>query len=187
MGELVPKGGAILDLGVGPAHYFRSLMSDYEMYGVEISRSMIESYEFDTSRLTQCDLNHTFPEFGILFEGIVASMIFHHMDDPDRLARNIFAALKPNGLLVAVTPNPWHLKNRLRILRGSSPRLSPSHRNFLTPKELTAKIESVGFQLQKMLPGRPSQNGGLARLLPTIAATELMLFFLKMDSEEKLE
>ncbi len=185
--NMIPKGGAILDSGVGPAHYYRSLTNDYEMYGVEISRSIIESYEFDTSRIAQCDLNHTFPHFGIQFDAVVSSMIFHHMDEPPQLARNIFGALKSTGLLIVVAPNIWHLKNRLRVLRGSSPRFSPSHRNFQTPKELTPLIEEVGFRLQKVLPGRPSQNGGLARLWPNLGASELILFFRKIETEKSVE
>ncbi|MFQ5849128.1 MAG: class I SAM-dependent methyltransferase [Candidatus Binatia bacterium] len=180
--KAVTRGGTILDLGVGPGYYFRSLMEDYEMHGVEISGKMIESYGFDTSRITQCDLNKTFPNFEFQLDGVIASMIFHHMDDPNQLARNIFDALKSKGLLVVAAPNIWHIKNRLRVLRGSSPRLSPAHRNFLTPKELSSKIESVGFRLLKILPGRPSQNGGLAWLWPSLGAGQLILLFQKNGS-----
>ena len=177
--KAISPGGAILDLGVGPGYYYRSLMEDYEMHGVEISGKMIKSYPFDTSRITQCDLNETFPEFKFQLDAVIASMIFHHMDDPDRLARNIFTVLKAGALLVVAVPNLWHIKNRLRVLRGSAPRFSPAHRNFLTPKELSAKIENVGFRRLKILPGRSSQNGGLAWVWPSLGAGQLILLFEK--------
>lgn len=177
--KAISPGGAILDLGVGPGYYFRSLMEDYEMYGVEISGKMIKSYPFDTSRITQCDLNKLFPEFKFQLDGVIASMIFHHMDDPDRLARKILAVLKSGALLVVAVPNIWHIKNRLRVLRGSTPRFSPAHRNFLTPRELSAKIENIGFRRLKILPGRSSQNGGLAWVWPSLGAGQLILLFEK--------
>ena len=179
VGWEVRQGGALLDLGIGPAHYFRTLMKDYEMFGVEISTKMIASYPFDTSRVRQCDLNEEFPHFDFQFDGVIASMIFHHVDHPERLMEWVFGIMQPRGLLVVAAPNLWHIKNRLRVLRGSSPRWSPAHRHFLTPAELSRKIEAAGFHRFKVLPGRPSQNGGLAWLWPSLGAGQLILLFRK--------
>jgi SAM-dependent methyltransferase len=155
------------------------------MHGIEISGKMIESYEFDTGRITQCDLNRTFPRFEVQFDAVIASMIFHHMDDPDRLVRNIFQVLKSKSLLIVACPNIWHIKNRLRVLRGDSPSLSPAHRNFLTPKALSRKIEDAGFRRLRTLPARPSQNGGLARLWPSLGASQLILLFQKHEKSSE--
>ena len=180
--KAVPQGSTILDLGVGPGYYFRALIKDYQMYGVEISGKIIESYDFDNSRICQCDLNETFPDFGLAFDAVIASMIFHHMDDPDQLIHWLSDSLKPRGLVIVAAPNIWHIKNLLRVLRGDSPRFSPAHRNFLIPKELSGKMERVGFRRLKILPGRSSQNGGLAWLWPSLGASQLILLFQKNGS-----
>ena len=148
---------------------------------------MIDSYEFDISRIFQCDLNNTFPDFGMAFDAVVASMLFHHIDSPSQLAQKIASVLKPGGWLIVACPNIWHLKNRLRVLRGDSPEFSPAHRNFLTPNQLIAIIEASGFQKNRLLPGRPSENGGLARLLPGLGASQLIIVFQKITSQENLE
>lgn len=183
---LVSAGSAVLDLGVGDGYYYRSLMKDYKMFGVEISKAMIDSYEFNASNICQCDLNETFPDFGIVFDAVIASMLFHHIDSPAKLAKNIASVLKPGGWLLVACPNIWHLKNRLRVLRGDSPEFSPAHRNFLTPDQLIAVIKDAGFQWKKLLPGRPSENGGLAWLLPRLGAAQLIIVFQKITPKKNL-
>ena len=146
----IPKGSKILDCGVGPGIYYEELLADYEMYGIELSEEAIGLYPFDTSRITAFDLNHGLPEFDTKFDGMIASMILHHLDDPRIFLRAAREAMAPGGTVLIVHPNLVYLQHRLRLLTGKFPKYSTSHRNFIAPKALSAMIEDAGFTVKKI-------------------------------------
>jgi len=144
----VPAGGKVLDCGVGPAQSYKLLAPDYEMHGVEISAEAIALYDFDTARIKQANLNDGVPDFGVRFDGIIASMIIHHLEVPLKFLNQLKERLAPNGILLAVHPNISYYKFRLNYLfKGTFPAISSAHRIFLPPHEFYALLKSANFDI----------------------------------------
>jgi 2-polyprenyl-3-methyl-5-hydroxy-6-metoxy-1,4-benzoquinol methylase len=162
----VPTGSRVLDCGVGPGVYYRALADEYEMHGIEFSEEAIALYQFDRRRIVSFDLNRGLPEFGTHFRGMVASMIIHHLDDPNVFLRAAHSKLKKGGILIIACPNIVYYKHRLRLLVGKFPRYSTSHRNFITPHHLTGMVEAAGFSLESITSKK-------RKWLPTLLAPEL--------------
>jgi SAM-dependent methyltransferase len=167
----VPAGRRVLDCGVGPAQSYKLLAPDYEMYGVEISAEAIALYDFDTARIKQADLNDGIPEFGIRFDGIIASMIIHHLEEPSRFLSQVKDRLTPDGIFLAVHPNISYYKFRLKYLfKGTFPSISTAHRIFLPPLELYALLENAGFDIVETT---SSKHKLRARLWPQLFSQDL--------------
>jgi SAM-dependent methyltransferase len=146
--QYVDRGGKILDCGVGPAQSYKLLAPDYEMYGVEISPEAIALYDFDATRIRQANLNEGVPDFGVRFDGVIASMIIHHLEDPLNFLNQARDRLAPNGIFLAVHPNISYYKFRLDYLfKGSFLPISSAHRIFLPPHEFRALLESANLEI----------------------------------------
>ena len=60
----------------------------------------------DSVPFVAANLNQDFPaEFAGRFEGIVATEIVEHLENPRHFLRQCFSALKPGGQLILTTPN----------------------------------------------------------------------------------
>jgi 2-polyprenyl-3-methyl-5-hydroxy-6-metoxy-1,4-benzoquinol methylase len=160
--KFVPGGKRILDCGVGPAIYYKVLAECYEMYGIEFSAEAISLYDFDTSRIKSADLNVEIPDFGVRFDAVIASMIVHHMADPLAFLKRIKGSLVPSGIALIVHPNLTYYKHRLRLLSGSFPKFSSSHRVFLVPRAIEEVIRKAGFSIEKI---ESTKRRAFARLM----------------------
>lgn len=177
----VPSGGKVLDCGVGPAQSYKLLARDYEMYGVEISSEAIALYDFDTARIRQANLDDGIPEFGLRFDGVIASMIIHHLQDPLRFLNQVKGRLAPNGVFLAVHPNISYYKHRLKYLvNGTFPAISSAHRLFLPPREFRALLENAKF---KILETATPKRKLLARIRPQLFSQDL--FYVCRPSEAR--
>ena len=167
----VAPGCQILDCGVGPAQSYRLLAQDYQLSGVEISSEAIAQYDFDVSRIKQANLNDGIPEFGVQFDGLIASMIIHHLRDPSAFLNQVKERLAPTGVLLAVHPNISYYKHRLKYLfRGTFPSISTAHVVFLPPHELRALLEAANFEIIKITSPKRTVR---ARLWPELFSQDL--------------
>lgn len=101
-------------------------------------------------------LNDGIPDFGFAFNGIVASMIIHHLEDPLSFLKQVRDRLAPNGLFLVVHPNISYYKFRLDYLfKGRFPPISSAHRIFLPPHELRALLGCANFEIIKTTSSKP--------------------------------
>lgn len=144
----------VLDLGVGPGHVFHDLSADHNCYGVEISREIIDSYNFPTTSIIQADFFEGIPKFPVQgFDCIIASMVVHHAIDPDPFLQDIRKNLKENGRAIVVHPNTAYITDRINyFFRGVFPGVSKSHRIFLNYYEIRDRIEKNGLNITKCYP-----------------------------------
>lgn len=174
IGEIVPVGGRVLDLGVGPGHVFRALSERFETYGVEISSEAIGLYDFDTSRIAQVNLNDGIPDFGVKFDAIIASMIIHHLDDPPKFLQQVQERLAPGGTFVPVIPNLCYGKFRIKYLMGQFPPISLAHKNFQTATEFERIVAKAEYQPSRRLTPKTTLQ---AKLWPTWFSQDLVYTF----------
>jgi 2-polyprenyl-3-methyl-5-hydroxy-6-metoxy-1,4-benzoquinol methylase len=141
------------------------------MYGVEISSEAIALYDFDTARIKQANLNDGVPDFGVRFDGIIASMIIHHLEDPLKFLDHVKARLAPEGVFLAVHPNISYYKFRLKyLLKGTFPAISLAHRIFLPPHEFYALLKSANLDIVETT---SSKHKLRARLWPHLFSQDL--------------
>lgn len=101
--EFVPKHKeqAILDLGCGTGTLTAELLDfGNEVIGVDSSQNMIDRAKecFGNINFITCDALAL--PFEKEFDVVFSNAVFHWINDHNRLLRNIYKALKPNGLLV---------------------------------------------------------------------------------------
>ena len=172
--SLVPRGGRVLDCGVGPGHVFRMLAEHYETYGVEISDEAFQLYDFDTQRIVQADLNDGIPDFGVRFDAIIVSMLIHHLENPPVFLQQVRERLSPGGSFVPVIPNICYGPFRLRYLAGQFPPISRAHRNFQTAREFEEMVRQADYrQVRRLSPKKTLR----ARLWPTWFSQDLVYLF----------
>lgn len=102
----------IADLGAGTGIGALALARRFttaEVIAVDVSEQMLERVGAaamqqglgERMRLVRADMNEAWPAVGPLDVAWASSSV-HELDDPDRLFRDVFAALNPGGLLVVV-------------------------------------------------------------------------------------
>lgn len=143
----VPLQSSILDCGVGPGHYFRALGNDYRMAGVEVSPLALARLTFDTSCIKVADLNLGIPDFGKTFDCIIASMILHHLREPERLIESACVRLRKGGHFLVAHPNLDYCRGRLSLLTGKPRYISPEHRSFRQNGEMQRMLRNAGFSI----------------------------------------
>ncbi|MCK5232722.1 MAG: class I SAM-dependent methyltransferase [Desulfobulbaceae bacterium] len=168
---IVPKGGRVLDCGMGAGHVFRLCLKEYETFGVEMSSEAIAMYDFPTDNVKQADLNQGIPDFNVKFDAIVISMILHWMDDPLKFLIKIQKKLTPKGRLLVVIPNITYYRYRIGFLFGKFPPISLSHKNFQVPPESEEMFKRAGLIIEKILTSKTSLK---ARLWPRLFATGII-------------
>jgi 2-polyprenyl-3-methyl-5-hydroxy-6-metoxy-1,4-benzoquinol methylase len=171
--ELAAPPKKVLEMGPGGGHLFWDLhKAGYDMYAVDIAQAVIDNLKAPADHVKHCDLNNGLPDFGTRFGAIVGSMVLHHIVRPDVLLEQLKNALEPGGILVLTIPNIVTLKNRVRMLRGKLPKMSLSHRNFQTPKEVAELMERKGLKVLRVVSHRKKLTRSL---FPTLFSKRLVV------------
>lgn len=158
----------ILDVGCGTGALGRHRPSpDIEIQGVDIDQGALQqAARFEVVQCVDLDtapLPH--PDAG--FDAVLAKDIFEHVQDPGRLAREIYRVTRPGGTLVAsmVMARPRAVWSDYTHVRG------------FTKHSAQLLLEDVGFQVRRVwrMGGVPlSSRLRLTRLLPHLLRTPVL-------------
>ena len=160
-----------LDLGAGPgvipsvmalAGLNATAVDTWEEYAVGFDNQMGDC-ESLVARLKQSGvkcvrhniLQSPLPFPSESFDMVSLFAVLEHLHGPLTLLQDVTRLLRPGGLLIVTMPNVANLRNRLRLLVGSSPHpddievwLSPAffgHFREMTMQEVTYILEKFGF------------------------------------------
>ena len=109
--------GDVLDLAAGSGamsqrlldHGFRVIATDYVAENFRLHESIT---------FLQADLNDDFPAaMESQFDGVMASEIIEHLENPRHFARQCFKALRPGGHVILSTPNVDNVASIVTFLR----------------------------------------------------------------------
>lgn len=111
---------------------------DIDAEGVEVLKKM--GYQAAVGDVETMDL-------GRQFDTIVAGEIIEHLENPGLFLRNMRRHLKPGGVLIVSTPNPFYQGQVWKIWRYGNPAVHEDHTNWQDPTTLHALLKRTGFEV----------------------------------------
>lgn len=134
----------VLEIGFGSGAVLFSLDRSCELWGLEVSRSAIESARHRAARRGYAAFRFEeysggpFPSPAGAFDAVICSHVLEHVPDDAELLRQIRAALRPGGHAVLVVPINERYEDR-------------NHVRQYTPQSLEETVVGAGFSVVSRL------------------------------------
>ena len=110
----------VLDLGCRDGRLTRHFIDQNEVVGMDIDKIALKECEKKLNIKTKwVDFSIQIPLATSSFDVIIAGEVLEHLPCPSITVAEVSRILKPNGLFIGSVPNSYHIKNRLRVLKGS--------------------------------------------------------------------
>jgi 2-polyprenyl-3-methyl-5-hydroxy-6-metoxy-1,4-benzoquinol methylase len=150
--RLIP-GGRLLDVGCGSGHVFRLLDERYVPDGIEISAELArQAAEVCGPRGGRVVCDSALGGLDQLeadsYDGVLMISYLEHEIQPREVLRAAWRVLKPDGLMIAKTPNYGSLNRRVTGARWCGYRF-PDHVNYFTPATLSGMLRDCGFEVRR--------------------------------------
>jgi 2-polyprenyl-3-methyl-5-hydroxy-6-metoxy-1,4-benzoquinol methylase len=113
------KNKKVLDMGCRDGILTRHFIEQNEVTGLDIDKQALEACRENLkieTKWADCSLQIPIPTSS--FDVVVAGEVIEHLPYPEITIAEISRILKPEGLFIGSVPNSYHLKNRLRVLKG---------------------------------------------------------------------
>ncbi|MHB8995075.1 MAG: class I SAM-dependent methyltransferase [Armatimonadota bacterium] len=139
-------GGRFLDVGCGTGEFLAALADDYDVYGVDVSRTYIEygGQELGLTNLWVGQLS-TVGFADDFFDVVQMRGVLQHLPDPLGQLREAHRVLKPGGLLL-ITATPNIASPAARAFRGNFRLLAPDQMLYnFSPETLREMLKKAGL------------------------------------------
>ena len=133
--QFLPPGSSILDFGCGQGIFVKIAKKfGYQAFGYDIDPKATADF-YSLKEIP----NH-------FFDAVVCFDVIEHVDNPQKILKNIRQKLKPNGLLFLTTPNRLGLAGR--IIKNKFWGLVPQgHKNVFTLSQMEGLLKTAGFKI----------------------------------------
>jgi 2-polyprenyl-3-methyl-5-hydroxy-6-metoxy-1,4-benzoquinol methylase len=113
------KNKKVLDMGCRDGILTRHFIEHNEVTGLDIDKQALKACRENLKIKTKwADFSLQIPIPTSSFDVVVAGEVIEHLPYPEITIAEISRILKPEGLFIGSVPNSYHLKNRLRVLKG---------------------------------------------------------------------
>jgi len=154
------RGRRVCDVGCGEGSFLASLGSEWERWGIEPSRSGVESGKSKGLRV-MCGTLESVPEPNQI-DVLTAQDVLEHVVDPATFLRAARARLADAGLLVLVTGDPGSPTARVAGRHWSYLRWC-GHVSVMSGKALRQLLNQTGFEVVTCLRvNHPASAGAIA-------------------------
>jgi dolichyl-phosphate beta-glucosyltransferase len=141
----LPPRARILEVGAGNGLFGRLATKEFDYVGIDLSEEAVRAARSEGLQVIRSSLSH-FVNTGSLFDAVTLFHVFEHLNDPhDSLAR-ISDLMKPNGILVLITPDT---ESALCAISGDSwvSYKFPEHLILYSRSALIELLEHSGFEI----------------------------------------
>ena len=115
----VGKNKKVLDMGCRDGILTRHFIEQNEVTGLDIDKLALEACKKNLNIETiWADFSLQIPLPTSSFNVVIAGEVIEHLPYPKITISEVSRILKPGGLFIGSVPNSYHLKNRLRVLKG---------------------------------------------------------------------
>ena len=115
----VGKNKKVLDMGCRDGILTRHFIDQNEVTGLDIDKIALEACKNNLNIETiWADFSLQIPLPPSSFDVVIAGEVIEHLPYPEITISEVSRILKPKGLFIGSVPNSYHLKNRLRVLKG---------------------------------------------------------------------
>ena len=109
----------VLDMGCRDGILTRHFIEQNEVTGLDIDKLALEACKNNLNIKTiWADFSLQIPIPTSSFDVVIAGEVIEHLPYPEITISEVSRILKPEGLFIGSVPNSYHLKNRLRVLKG---------------------------------------------------------------------
>lgn len=113
------KNKKVLDLGCRDGTFTRHFIDQNDVTGLDVDKIAVEECRKNLNiEAKWADFSLHIPLATSSFDVIVAGEVLEHLPHPAIAIAEVSRVLRPNGLFIGSVPNSYHLKNRLRVLKG---------------------------------------------------------------------
>ena len=113
------KNKKVLDMGCRDGILTRHFIEKNEVTGLDIDKLALEACKNNLNIKTiWADFSLQIPIPTSSFDVVIAGEVIEHLPYPEITISEVSRILKPEGLFIGSVPNSYHLKNRLRVLKG---------------------------------------------------------------------
>ena len=113
------KNKKVLDMGCRDVILTRHFIEKNEVTGLDIDKLALEACKNNLNIKTiWADFSLQIPIPTSSFDVVIAGEVIEHLPYPEITISEVSRILKPEGLFIGSVPNSYHLKNRLRVLKG---------------------------------------------------------------------
>ena len=176
--ELVPAKSSVLELGCATGFMGQWLKEkkNCTVYGIELADAEREQAKKVLEQVYKLDLSlskelETFQDLFVKQHGqvdvILATSILEHLQHPEETVRLLKTFLKPNGILIATTPNIAHWSTRLMLLFGRFQYqkygiMDDTHLKFFTFHTFQDLFQGQGYAITHV--SIDAEGGGFGRI-----------------------
>ena len=115
----VGKNKKVMDMGCRDGILTRHFIEQNEVTGLDIDKLALEACKNNLNIETiWADFSLQIPIPTSSFDVVIAGEVIEHLPYPEITISEVSRILKPEGLFIGSVPNSYHLKNRLRVLKG---------------------------------------------------------------------
>jgi len=155
VGAGLPTGARLLDAGAGSG----ALSARLARLGYDVVAADLDASSFGGGvPIVEWDVAATSLPSGIdpgTFDGVCAIETLEHVADPSRALRNLFALLRPGGLLVVSTPNVTHPRSRIKFLLRGAPAYFGRQEFWMSGHRTILPDWLLGLLATNPFPGKP--------------------------------
>ncbi|MCT7304398.1 class I SAM-dependent methyltransferase [Enterobacter hormaechei] len=161
----IEPGMAVVDLGCGYGYFTTAIARQAApgtVIGLDLDPAMLEQAQVACKELANCAwqlgdamaLSHLIPD---PVDYVLIANTFHGVPDKTALAREVAAALKPDGRFAIVN---WHPIPREQTPVLGKPR-GPGTELRMSPEQTRATVEPAGFTLEALIELPPYHYGAI--------------------------
>lgn len=141
----IKKSGNLLDIGTAYGFFLRVCESKFKTFGCDISPYAVEKARINASKscIEVCGTSKL-PYENEMFDVVTMFDVIEHVEDHEKLLKEVYRVIKPDGIFVIVTPNRWSLDSFVFGFDYWYKR-DKTHRTVFSIGQLRGVLEKSGF------------------------------------------